>query len=290
MAWDNIPRTHSFSLGDLHEYDRCVFSFFVKHHLQKRYELAEGNVNQTIGTLLDLAMKKLHKSGAYDQPAEYLQNLIKAAEREIRADVEKRGKNSFYGAQIEFLTPETVLKAQEIFRKYTQEMMGKFKKMVMTVILQKTKPFWERVIVANEVLKLWGGPDAIEMGEDGVPEVVDYKYFEDLDKAQKNLDMDLMPKVYILLCAADLQQSGYQKARFKVRFWQDPTNESFYEEFDLNNAQNLENFLKDKIQRILRTSEIAFCEKDYCQVCKHLDRQKWLQELKDKGFVKLWKE
>lgn len=290
MAFDSIPRTHAFSLGDLHEYDRCVFSFFVKHHLRKRYELAEGNVNQTIGTLLDLAMKKLHKSGAYDQPVEYLQNLVKAAEREIRADVEKRGKLSFYGAQIDFLTPEVISQAQEIFKKYTAEMAGNFKKLVSTAITQRTKPFWERIILSNETLKLWGGPDAIELGEDGIPEVVDYKYYEDLEKAQKNLDMDLMPKVYILLCAADLQESGFQKARFKVRFWQEPKNEAFYEEFDLANAQNLEDFLKDKIQRILRTSEITFCEKDYCQVCKHPDRSKWLQELKDKGFVKLWKE
>lgn len=290
MAFDSIPRTHSFSLGDLHEYDRCVFSFFVKHHLGKKYELAEGNQNQVIGTLLDLAMKKLHQAKAYDQPAEYLQNLIKAAERDIREDVAKRGKNSFYGAQIEFLTEETLLKAQEIFKKYTQDLAGKYRKYVLTAISQKTKPFWERIIASTEALKLWGAPDAIEMGEDGVPEVVDYKYYEDLERAQKNLDMDLMPKVYTLLCAEDLQASGYSKVRFKIRFWQDPKNESFYEEFDLTNAQNLEDFLKDKIERILRTTEISFCEKGYCQVCKHPDRPKWLQELADKGFVKLWKE
>lgn len=286
MAFDDIPRTHSFSLGDLHEYDRCVFSFFVKHHLQKRYELAEGNANQAIGCLLDLAMKKLHHTKAYDQPAEYLQNLVKAAERDMREDVAKRGKNSFYGSSIDFLTEETVLKAQEIFKKYTKDLEGKFKKLVLTAITQRTRPFWERVIVSNETLRIWGGPDAIEMGEDGIPEVVDYKYFEDLEKSKQRLDMDLMPKVYILLCAEDLQASGYSKVRFKVRFWQDPTNESFYEEFDLSSAKNLEDFLKDKIERILRTSEISFCDKGYCQVCLHPDRQKWLQELADRGFVK----
>ncbi|MBI4035648.1 PD-(D/E)XK nuclease family protein [Candidatus Daviesbacteria bacterium] len=290
MAFDNIPRTHCFSLGDLHEYDRCVFSFFVKHHLGKKYELAEGNANQVIGTLLDIAMKKLHQTQAYDQPPEYLQNLVKAAERIIREDVEKRGKNSFYGAQIEFLTEETILKAQEIFKKYTENLAGKYKKYVQTAISQRPKPFWERVIASQQSLKLWGAPDAIEMGEDGIPEVVDYKYFEDLERAQKNIDMDLMPKVYTLLCAQDLQESGYSRVRFKVRFWQDPKNESFYEEFDLLTAQNLENFLKDKIERILRTTEISFCEKAYCQVCLHPDRPKWLQELADKGFSKLWKE
>ncbi len=286
MAFDNIPRTHCFSLGDLHEYDRCVFSFFVKHHLQKRYELAEGNQNQVIGTLLDLAMKKLHQIKAYDQPAEYLQNLIKAAERDIREDVEKRGKNSFYGAQIEFLTEETILKAQEIFKKYTEKMNGKYKKYVLTAVSQRPKPFWEKVILSQESLKLWGAPDAIEMGEDGIPEVVDYKYFEDLEKSKQRLDMDLMPKVYILLCAADLQTSGFQKARFKVRFWQDPKNESFYEEFDLINAQNLENFLKDKIERILRTAEVSYCHQSYCQVCGHPEKIEWVKQLKERFGLK----
>lgn len=285
MALDTIPRTHSFSLGDLHDFDRCVFAFFVRHHLGKKYELAEGNANQAIGSLLDLAIKKFHQIKAYSQPPEYLVNLIKAGEVQMKEDVLKRGINSFYGSQVEFLTPEVVAKAQEVFKGYTQKMAGKYKKMVVTPITKRAKPFWERVIVSEKTLKLWGGPDAIEMGEDGIPEIVDYKYFEDIDKGREYLDMDLMPKVYTLLCAEDLLGSGFSKARFKVKFWQDPSNESFYEEFDLKEAGNLENFLKDKIERILRTSELTFCQKDYCQICHHQDREKWVKELQDQGWI-----
>ncbi len=284
MAWDNIPRTHCFSLGDLHDFDRCSFRFFVNHHLQKKYELAEGNLSQAIGCLLDLAIKKLHQVKAYDQPAEYLQNLIKAAEKDMREDIAKKGKASFYGAQLEFLTPEAVERASEIFKKYVQQIAGRFNKLLLTEITQKPKPFWQRIINSTQPLKLWGGPDAIEIGADGVPEVVDYKYYEDLERGKGNLDMDLMPKVYILLCAEDLQKSGFSKARFKVRFWEDPLNETYYEEFDLGNAQNLENYLKDKIDRILRTTEISFCERDYCKVCKHPQKAVWLKQLEAFGL------
>lgn len=286
MAFGDTPKTQAFSLGDLHEYDRCVFSFFVKHHLGKKYELAEGNFSQAIGTLMDLAIKKLHLIKGYDQTAEYLATLIKAAEAQIKEDVAKRGKNSFYGAQIEFLTPEVIIKAQEIFLKYCQAKSGKFKKYVLTPISQKPKPFWEHIIPADIPLKMWGGPDALEMGEDGVPEIVDYKYFQDIERGRANLDMDLMPKVYTLLCAEDLKRAGFKKTRFVVRFWQDPEDESFYEEFDLNLSHHLEDYLKDKIERIMRTSEITFCERDYCIVCHHQDREKWVQEIENKGWVK----
>ena len=285
MAFDDTPKTNCFSLGDFHDFDRCVFSFFVKHHLEKKYELAEGNPIQTIGTLLDLAMKKLHKAKAYNEPADYLQNLIKAAELEIREDTGKRGKNSFYGSQIEFLTPEVVDKAKEVFKNYCTKKQGNFKKMVITPITQKPKPFWEHSIPTEDPIKLWGGPDAIEMGEDGVPEIVDYKYFTDLEKGKANLDMDLMPKVYTLLCAKDLKQAGFDKARFRVGLWQDPDDETMYEEFDLDAAINLEDFFKDKILRILRTSELSFCERDWCKVCKSEKRQEWITELQKKGWI-----
>lgn len=287
MAFDDTPKTNCFSLGDFHDFDRCVFSFFVKHHLEKKYELAEGNANQTIGSLLDLAMKKLHKAKAYYQPPECLQNLIKAAETDIREDVAVRGAKSFYGSQIEFLTPEVIEKAKGIFKNYCEKKQGKFKTLVATPITSKPRPFWERTIVSEEPLKLWGGPDAIEMGEDQIPEIVDYKYFGDLEKGKENLDMDLMPKVYTLLCAKDLKQAGFTRARFRVGLWQEPEDESLYEEFDLDQAVNLEDFFKDKILRILRTQELNFCEKDWCKVCKSPQREVWIKELQNKGWIKL---
>lgn len=293
MAFDDTPKTHCFSLGDFHEYERCIFAFFVKHHLQKKYELSEGNANQTIGTLLDLAMKKLHKARAYNQPASYLQNLIKAAEVEMREDVKLRGEKSFHGSQIEFLTPEVIEKAKIIFKNYCEKKQGNlpagrhgFKKLVVTPISVKLRPFWERTITGEVPLKLWGGPDAIEMGEDHIPEIVDYKYFEDIEKGKARLDMDLMPKVYTLLCAKDLKQAGFKKARFRVGLWQEPDNESLYEEFDLSQDTSLEDFFKDKILRILRTQELSFCEQNWCKACKSPEREQWIKELKKMGWIK----
>ncbi|MCR4305659.1 MAG: PD-(D/E)XK nuclease family protein [Candidatus Daviesbacteria bacterium] len=290
MSWDNIPRTHSFSLGDFHDFDRCIFRFFVNHHLEKKYELAEGSPAQAIGSLLDLAIKKLHTAKAYNQPVEYLQNLIKAAELEMKDDVAKRGLRSFYGSQVQFLTPEVISKAKLIFKDYLQNLKGEVKKMVPTAILLKSKPFWKRIIKGNTQLQIWGGPDSIEMGEDGMPEVVDYKYLDKGDESTDYLDMDLMPKLYILLCAEDLLNSGYKKARFVVRLWHDPKNESFYEEFDLETALYLENFFKDKIERILRTDELYYCKKDYCKPCRAVQKEQWVKELQEREWIKTVKE
>ena len=275
MAWDDIPRSHSFSLGDFHDFDSCVFKFFVNHNLNKKYELAEGSNNQTIGSLLDLAVKKLHLSKAYNQPPDYLVNLIKAAENEIREKVAKAGHFSFYGAQIPYLTEENISKAKEVFKNYLQNVKKVYQGL-------STTTFWDYIIPGSTPIKIWGGPDAVEMGEDSIPEVIDYKYYEN---GTDRVDMDLMPKVYILLCSKELQKAGYSRARFKVKLWNEPENESFYEEFDLDTVPNLANFFQDKIERILRTKELSFCEKDYCKVCKSEKRQEWIKELQNQGWI-----
>src|SRR5438067_1421256 len=95
---DGIPTTHSFSLTDFHEFERCSFSFFVKHHLGKKYELAEGSKALALGSLLDGAIKKFHQSKAYGQPPEYISNLVKAACNEILEKVEKQKGSSFYSS------------------------------------------------------------------------------------------------------------------------------------------------------------------------------------------------
>lgn len=280
MAWDDkIPRTHSFSLGDFHDFDNCVFRFFVNHHLGKKYELAEGNPNQTIGSLLDLAIKKLHQSKAYSQPPEYLQNLIKAAEMDMREKVNKNPEPSFFSASIPFLTDEVIGQAKEIFKSYCTGLNGKFKPSL------SSKTFWDLVLTGPEPLKLWGGPDTVELGSDGIPEICDYKYRETEDGRQR-MDMDLMPKLYTLLCAKDLLSSGYEKARFVVRFWKEPEDSSFYEEFSLSDAQNLADYFKDKMERILRTEELTFCDKEYCKVCNSSKREEWIKELQAKGWIK----
>lgn len=283
MAFDDIPRTHSFSLGDFHDFDYCVFRFFVNHHLGKKYELAEGSENQTIGSLLDLAVKKFHHSNSYGQPVEYLPNLIKAAEADMREKVQKSpSPYSFFSPQIPFLTPEVIERANEIFKTYYQKIGGKFHKSL------SNRTFWSHVLqeekssvgFSSKPLKLWGGPDTVEQGVDGIPEVIDYKYHEDSAVGKGRMDMDLMPKLYILLASPDLARLGFEKVIFKLKFWQDPKDESFYEEFEISNMPNLEAFFKDKMERILRTNELSFCEKPFCKACKSDQREEWIKQLR----------
>lgn len=280
MAFDDIPRINSFSLGDFHDFDFCVFRFFVNHNLGKKYELAEGSANQTIGSLLDLAVKKFHLSQSYGQPVEYLPNLIKAAAAEMKEKVQKSpSPYSFFSAQIPFLTPEVIGRANEVFKTYYQKVGGKFNKSL------SNKTFWSYVIEGERLLKLWGGPDTVEQGVDGMPEVIDYKYHEDPEAGKERMDMDLMPKLYILLASPDLISLGFEKTRFKVKFWQDPEEESFYEEFGIEDMPNLEAFFKDKIERILRMDELSFCEKPFCKACKSDQREDWIKQLKLKNFI-----
>lgn len=280
MAFDDIPRIHCFSLGDFHDFDFCVFRFFVNHHLGKKYELAEGSANQTVGSLLDLAIKKFHLSRSYGQPEQYLPNLIKAAEAEIREKVQRSpSPYSFFSAQIPFLTPVVMKRANEVFKTYYQKIGGKFHKSL------SDKTFWSYVLPGEKPLKLWGGPDVLEQGVGGIPEVIDYKYHEDREASKERMDMDLMPKLYILLASPELARLGFEKVRFKVKFWQDPEDESFYEEFEIANMPNLEAFFKDKMERILRTDELFFCEKPFCKACNSDQKQQWIKELKLKKFI-----
>src|SRR5687767_743277 len=112
-----VPRYRCFSLGDFKEFDKCAFSFFVKHHLQKKYDLSEGSANQALGSLLDISIKKIHEQRLYDQPVEVLLNVVKASELEMRSKA-KSGKDSFYSAQIPFLTEELIIKAQQVLSAY----------------------------------------------------------------------------------------------------------------------------------------------------------------------------
>lgn len=281
VAFDDIPRINCFSLGDFHNFEKCFFGFLVKHHLQKRYEIEEGNVNQTIGTLLDLVIKIIHRSKAYSQPLDYILTAIfKAAEGEIRDKVEKAGPQSFYGGTIKFLNQENIDKAKEVFQSYYEKRKGKINQ---TILKER---FWDCILEGEEVFKIWGGPDALELGEDGVPEIVDYKYFEDPKRGKENLDMDLMPKLYTLLCAQELLKAGYSKARFRVISWTDPEDQSLYEEFDLESISLLKDFFKQKIQKILSITEMSFCEKEYCKPCKSEQKEEWVKELKIKGYIK----
>jgi len=278
VAFSDIPRIYCFSLGDFYNFERCYFGFLVKHHLQKKYELAEGSFNSTVGSLLDLAIKKLHLAKAYNQPLDYLlPSLFKAAEQDIREQADREGPHSFYGSTIKFLTPEAMQKAQQVFKNYYLKRKGKINRAILN------KRFWECILEGERVFKIWGGPDAIEQGDDGIPEIVDYKYFEDAQKGRDNLDMDLMPKLYTLLCSTELIKSGYKRVRFRVRSWTDPEDESLYEQFDLDNASLLKDFFRHKITKILSVAEISFCGKDYCKACNSEQKDEWIKQLKLKN-------
>lgn len=279
---DGIPRYRSFSLGDFNDFQACPFRFFVKHHLEKKYEIEdETTESAAIGNILDLSIKIFHRSKAYGQGVEYLPNLVKRAVYEMREKVaQNNGKPSFYSASVPLINDSLIEKAIKIFQDYYLVRKGKIRQSLGEV------GFCEYLVEDEEgKMKLWGGPDTYELGDDGVPEVCDYKYKEDMEKGKNNLDMDLMPKIYVLLASQYLLSKGYTKARFVVRFWTEPLNEDFFEEFDLSGVENMAELFKQKMQRILNTTEVAFCGKDWCKVCSSPKRDDFLKELISKGFV-----
>lgn len=267
-------------MTDFHDFDYCQFRFFVKHHLDRKYEIEAGNESLALGILLDQAIKIFHESKAYGKPVDYLPNLIKAAENFVRAKVAKQSTPSFYSAIVPFLTPELISKATTIFQNYYRVLEGQIKQSIAPV------NFCEWIIgdldLPGSAFKLWGGPDTLELGEDGIPEIVDYKSRENIERGKDGMDMDLMPKLYTLLCAKQLLGKGYTKARFIVRFWQDPKEASFYEEFDLENIASIEGLFKQKIDRITSTTEVSLCEKNFCSACKSDKRDEYIAELATK--------
>ena len=282
---DGIPRKHCFSVTDFHDFERCSFCFFVTHHLDKKYELAEGSKALALGSLLDETIKLFHSAKLYGQPPESLVGVVMGAKRHIKEKVDKQsfsssktpGKPSFYTAVLPFLDEQLTQKAIDIFQNYYQSLNQKIKPSLGPV------GFCERLIPGSKgdlMYKLWGGPDAYEIGEDGVIEIVDYKSREDVQKGKEGMDMDLMPKMYTLLCSKFLMDRGYKKARFIVRFWQDPKEEGFYEEFDLEKVQVFDEYFRQLIEKILATTELNFCEKPYCKGCFSPKREEFLADLK----------
>lgn len=281
MPWgDGIPKINSYSLTDFHDFDFCQFKFYVKHHLDKKYEIEEGNQHLALGSLLDQSIKKFHKAKAYGQPVEYLENILRAAANFMREQVAQKGPKSFFGASVPFLNEELIKKGIDIFKNYYQKKDGRIRKSLGEV------GFCEWIIESDDGIrfKLWGGPDAYEMGDDGVPEVVDYKSRQDIENGKNNIDMDLMPKIYILLASKFLTDIGFKKARFVVRIWQKPEDESMYEEFNLKSLDKDELLFRQKIEKILANDEIKFCEREFCRACQSEKRNEFLLELQKMGL------
>jgi len=277
---DFIPRYRCFSLSDFHDFDHCIFRFFVKHHLGKKYELEEGSPNQALGSLLDLTIKKIHQNKLYHQPIEFLINLVKNSEDHMRGKAQKDGPYSYFGPQIKFLTPELIKKTQSVIQSYIKTLNGNWQPSI------SDKTFWQEDVLGSDggLIRLWGGPDLIEMGKDNTPEIIDFKYFEDQERGKGYLDMDLMPKLYFLLTTAELKRLGFNKARFKLRFWQDALDESMYEEFSIDQEESFKSYFKSRAEVILRTTELSFCEKAYCPVCQNPARTDWQKQIKAEFF------
>ncbi|MBI2011337.1 PD-(D/E)XK nuclease family protein [Candidatus Daviesbacteria bacterium] len=281
---DGIDRKFCFSLTDFREFEYCPFRFFVLHHfgLGKKYELAEGNFNMALGSLLDETIKLFHQTNSYNQPPEYVANLIKASLNKMLDKVAKSSSPTFYSAIKYFLDDNLCKKASEIFIEYYNALNGHIKKSIEPV------GFCEWIIEGEDgKWKLWGGPDAIEMGDDGIPEICDYKYREDVEKGKENLDMDLMPKLYTLLCCKRLIDLGYKKARFIVRLWLEPKNNDLYEEFDLDKVFQFEEIFKQKIAKIISTTKLSFCNKSFCKICNSNKKGEFLRELESKKIIQM---
>lgn len=288
---DGIDRKHSFSLTDFHDFEDCSFRFFVYHHLGlgKKYELAEGSFQMALGSLLDETIKLFHKSKSYGQPPAYITNLIQASSNKMIEKVATQSSPSFYSAIKPFLNDELYKKATEVFINYYKSLDYKIKEQVVEPgfcewIIEDKDPSSQDS--SGQAFKLWGGPDAIEKGEDGLPEVCDYKSRENVEKGKEWMDMDLMPKMYVLLCCKKLLDAGFKKARFVVRFWQDPLDISFSEEFDLETASDYEKIFKAKIKNILENSSLTFCEKPFCKACQSEKRSMFIKELESKKIIK----
>ncbi len=275
-----VPPINGYSITDFHDFDDCKFRFFVRHHLGKKYEIAKGSKQMALGVLLDRSIKEIHKYKGYKHPVDRLVNSIKYSRDLIRKEEkESKKRPNFNTAVVEFFDDDIVSAAEQVFRNFHNQIKGEFQQSLFHVDFCK----WF-LDVDNEKYVLWGGPDAVEMGKDGIPEVIDYKSRMDVGKGKKYMDMDLMPKMYMLLTAKQLQQMGFEKARFKVVFWQDPRDESFCEEFNLGKLDECEEVFKSRIQNIVKTLDYEYCAGQYCDACNYEERNAFIDELMQKGY------
>lgn len=283
FMYQQVPKINGYSLTDFHDFDDCLFRFFVRHHLDRKYEIAKGSPQLSLGVLLDKAIKNIHKYKAYNKPVERLVKAVSFSAREIiEAEKNSPKRPNFDTQTIKFLNQDIILAAEDILRNYLIQNKGRIKESLGDVGFCK-----KYLEVDGGKYVLWGGPDTLEKGEDGVPEVIDYKSRQDISRGKKYMDMDLMPKMYTLLVADWLKSKGYKKARFMVKFWQDPKDDSFAQEFDLEDLQEEEDLFKEKIRKIVKTIEAEFCVAEYCDACNYESKDSFASDLQEKFGVKI---
>jgi hypothetical protein len=289
MPKDGISRLYCYSLTDLHDFDGCPFRFYVNHHLLKKYEIETGNQFIALGNLLDQAIKKIHKYSLYqlNLDNEDLYWIIREVDNDMRQQVQEaidKGKNHFYQSSIPFLTAECIDEGYFCLREYIKTLKGNGKELRKGLRDLNNElievGFCDWIIQDNgEMYKLWGGPDTLEIGYDGVIEIADYKSKKNIEKGKLTMDMNLMPKIYTLLVSRRLKLLGYKKVRFIVRFWQDPLDDSFCEEFDLENINQYESIFIQKINNIVQNRMVSFCDSFFCSACKSDRRDEFIEEL-----------
>ncbi len=275
-----VPPDHGYSLTDFHDFEECKFRFFVRHHLGKKYEIAKGSRQMALGVLLDRSIKEIHKYKGYKYPLERLVNSIKYSRDLIKKEeAESKKRPNFNTAVVDFFDDDIVLAAEQVFRNYHSQIKGNYQPSLFHVDFCK----WY-VDVDGQKYVLWGGPDTVEMSKDGIPEVIDYKSRMDIGKGKKYMDMELMPKMYMLLTALQLRELGFNKARFKVVFWQDPLDDSFCEEFDLSKLDSHEEIFRSRIKQIVKTFDYDYCAGQYCDACNYELKDSFIDELSKKGY------
>lgn len=278
-----IPKINGYSLTDFHDFEECKFRFFVRHHLDHKYEIAKGSDQLALGVLLDRAIKEVHRNkhkGSYKASPERLVKSVRYAVKLIQEEEKNSPKRpNFSTAVVAYFSEDVIKTAEFLFLNFCTQLQGQFKESLFDVGFCK----WYLKVQGEEFV-LWGGPDTVEMGKDGVPEVIDYKSRQNISKGKDGMDMDLMPKLYMLLTALELQKRGFKKARFRVVFWQDPLEDTFFRDYDLTKIREHEQIFADKISKILQHKEVDHCGGKYCDACNYEERSDFVEELKGKGF------
>lgn len=277
---DGIPTINGYSLTDFHDFDECSFRFYVRHHLGRKYDIDQGSPQIALGNLLDQTIKLFHKTKAYSESISYMPNLVMAAKKRIIDDEKTKKRPNFYSSTVPFLDDLVTQRAIQIFTNFYKQMDGKINPAIDEV------GFCQSIIHCRKgTFKLWGGPDTLEMASDGIPEVVDYKSRENIVRGKSTIDMDLMPKIYVLLCSEKLLTKGFKSARFRVRFWQDPSEDNFFERYDLGELKSIEKLFEDKICSILENKEVYFCGKGFCSACNSSKRIEFVEQLEKFGLT-----
>lgn len=280
MPYIRIPKLNSYSLTDFHDFDECLFRFFVRHHLDRKYEIGSGSPQMALGVVLDQSIKNIHRYKAYNHPVERIVKVVRYSAKKIaEKEADNPRKPNFDSAVVPFLTEDVLIAAEQILKNYYHQIKGKFQRSVMEV------DFCKKVLDVDGVsFQLWGGPDTIEIGSDGMIEVIDYKSRTDITRGKQNMDMNLMPRIYTLLVADKLLHLGHEKARFVVKFWQDPAESGFTQEYDLKALTEHEDVFKDLIRKIIVTKQVTFCGRKFCDACNYENRSAFIQELHELGF------